>query len=86
MADNGNESSRLLDMSVTFRKNNVARNDYDSEDQYNAGHANALSTGDEKGKGETENSIGSATDIKERKEEIAKNKYNSGKMYDASNA
>lgn len=44
--------SRLEDVSVPFRKNLIAKNDYDNNDPYNAGNPDALSTGDEQGKGE----------------------------------
>lgn len=78
--------SRLEDISVPFRKQNVARNDYDNNDQYNTGHADALSTGDELGKGEVNGQVGGATDIKEREKQIAKNKFNKNREYNAGTA
>lgn len=78
--------SRLEDISVPFRKAAVAKNDYDNNDQYNAGHPDALSTGDELGKGEVNGEVGSATDIKARNSLVTKNKYNKNKEYYAGTA
>jgi hypothetical protein len=78
--------SRLEDVSLPFRKQNIARNDYDNNDQYTVGHPDALSTGDEQGKGQVNGQVGGATDIKERQKEVAKNKYNNNRPYDASTA
>lgn len=78
--------SRLEDVNVPFRKANLARNDYNNNELYNAGHADALSTGDEKGKGEVNGQVGGATDIKTREKLMAKNKYNRNKEYNAGTA
>jgi hypothetical protein len=78
--------SRLEDISVPFRKNLVAKNDYDNNDPYNAGNPDALSTGDEQGKGEVNGEVGGATDIKVRKTLIAKNKFNRNREYNAGTA
>jgi hypothetical protein len=78
--------SKLEDVSLSFRNINIARNDYDNNDQYNVGHPDALSTGDEEGKGEMNGKIGGLTDIKSRDIAITKNKYNKNKEYNASTA
>ena len=78
--------SKLEDYSAGFRKTNIARNSYNTNDEYNAGHPDALSTGDEEGKGELNGSTGGKTDIKVRTCEVAKNKYQQGKQYDVSTA
>jgi hypothetical protein len=78
--------SRLEDISVPFRKIEIARNDYDNNDQYNAGHPDALSTGDEQGKGEVNGEVGGATDIKTRKVLMTKNKFNRNREYNAGTA
>lgn len=78
--------SRLEDVSVQYRKREVARNEYNNEDQFNAGHENALADGDEKGKGELEGHIGSKTDIEQRKLAETRNKFNRDKPYDDSTA
>ena len=75
--------SNLEDTSKVFRDNSVVKNTYKTEDQYVAGHKNALSDGDEKGKGEKNSSVGSATDIKTRNTLSTKNTYNKNKEYDA---
>jgi len=78
--------SNLEKVSVSFREQNIARNDYDKGDEYTVGHPDALSTGDELGKGEMNNKVGGATDIKTREKSIAKNKYNKNKEYNAGTA
>ena len=78
--------SRLEGVSLPFRKCSITKNDYDDLDQYNAGHPDALSTGDEEGKGELNGNIGSKTDIMDRKCSISKNQYQDGKQYNASTA
>lgn len=76
--------SRLLENSDEFREKNIVRNTYDNNDKYNVSHPNALSDGDELGKGEFNGSVGSATDIRMRQTAKAKNMYNSNNEYDAS--
>lgn len=78
--------SKLEDVSLPFRNKLIASNDYDNNDQYSAGHADALSTGDESGKGELNGKIGGTTDIKSRDTAIAKNKYNKNKEYNSGTA
>jgi len=78
--------SRLEESSVGFRKANIARNDYDNNDQYNVGHADALSTGDPDGKGEVNGQVGNNTDIKQRECLAAKNRYNRNREYNAGTA
>ncbi len=78
--------SKLEDVSLPFRTRSIARNDYNYNDEYSVGHSDALSTGDEKGKGEVNGQIGSATDIKERNKEIVKNKFNKNREYNAGTA
>jgi hypothetical protein len=50
---------------------------------YNASNPNALSDGDEKGKGENSGKIGSLTDINTRTESLSRNFYNGEKGYNA---
>ena len=81
--------SRLLENSDEFRKREFARNTstlYNPNDPYSVGHDNALSDGDEKGKGEKDGSIGGLTDIQKRHQSDAKNMYNKDRPYDASRA
>jgi len=78
--------SRLEDMSVGFRKEAVVRNTFGPNDQYNQGHPDALSTGDEPGKGENSGEVGGATDIKTRKTLVVKNKFTPNKEYNITTA
>lgn len=78
--------SRLEEISIPFRKVLIAKNEFDNNDQYTVGHPDALSTGDENGKGEMNGDVGGATDIKVRKTLIAKNKFNYNREYNAGTA
>lgn len=78
--------SRLEDISAQYRVCSTARNDYNYDDEYSVGNPNALSTGDEKGKGEANGQVGSATDIKVRQTLMTKNKFNKNKEYNAGTA
>jgi hypothetical protein len=81
--------SRLLENGKAFRDKEIARNSstlFTSNDPYNVAHENALSDGDEKGKGENNGSIGGLTDITKRGQSEAKNMYNQNRPYDASRA
>lgn len=76
--------SNLEKMSVEFREKLIAKNDFDNNDSYELGHADALSDGDEQGKGEKNGSVGGKTDIKSRETSSAKNRYQKGgKEYNA---
>ena len=75
--------SKLEDISVPFRKCEIAKNTYDNNDPYTGGHSNALSNGDELGKGETNGQAGGATDIKARETMLAKNCFNKNREYNA---
>ena len=78
--------SRLEDSSINFRKSNLARNGYDNNDNYNVAHSNALSSGDEKGKGENNNQVGGTTDIKTREKLAVKNKFTPTNEYNSATA
>lgn len=78
--------SRLEDISKQYRDKAEARNIYNKNKEFNSSHKNALSDGDDKGKGENSGSVGSRTDIQQRKLAEAKNMYNRNKEYNDSNA
>lgn len=78
--------SKLEDISAPFRKVLIAKNDFNQNEQYTAGHPDSLSTGDENGKGEQNGEVGGATDIKVRKTLMTKNKYSRNKEYNAGTA
>jgi len=84
--DQNDTPSQLSKISVDFRNREIARNDYQTGDPYNVSHGNAKSDGDEKGKGETNESIGGKTDIDKRNQSIAKNKYSRNNPYNIDNA
>jgi hypothetical protein len=73
----------LLNDSTQFRDRELKRNPYGKNSDYNASHPNALSTGDDKGKGERNGSIGSATDILSRSRAIKFNKYSVNSAYES---
>jgi hypothetical protein len=59
----------------------LSKNIYNETNQYNSLNPNALSDGDEKGKGENNNSIGGLTDINNRISILGKNIYNKEIQY-----
>ena len=77
--------SRLLETSDQYRDPLLAKNTFTNNDEYRIGHPNALSDGDEQGKGETE-TIGGLTDIITRDTLEAKNLYTQNKPYNISRA
>lgn len=78
--------SRLEDINLPFRTCSIARNGFDNNDQYSLGHPDALSTGDEDGKGEMNGQVGGATDIKMRQCLATKNKFNKNYEYNSGTA
>lgn len=63
----------------------MSSNEYDGSvtDEYNSSHPNALSDGDNAGKGQT-NTVGSQTDIVTRQSLLGFNTYNSSDEYGSS--
>lgn len=78
--------SKLEEVSEQYRKQQISRNSYDKNDEYVGTHDDALSDGDELGKGEKDGSVGSKTDIQKRKELKTKNKYSNNNPYNDSTA
>lgn len=78
--------SRLEEISKEFREKQISRNNHNRNDEYSGTHPDALSDGDELGKGEKDGSIGSQTDIKERKIQKTRNKYDYNNPYTDSTA
>ena len=79
---NKKESYEILtDVGNVERKTLTAKNEYNVIDQYSENHPNALSDGDEAGKGLNGDSIGSLTDKTERKKLAAKNVFNQNNQY-----
>lgn len=77
-------ATKLDEISGEFRKNNVSKNSYNENDNYNSSNKNAISDGDERGK-DGKDTVGGLTDIKSRKDLLNKNViYNESKPYDSS--
>jgi len=66
------------------RQAHLTRNSYVEKNGYGVTHENALSNGDEKGKGET-GTIGSSVDIQARVENLLRNPYSSNNQYNSKN-
>lgn len=69
-------STQLEEFSKQFRKELLVKNAYVEDKGYSSNHKNALSDGDEKGKGENAGNVGSLTDINTRKDNMGRNYYN----------
>lgn len=78
--------SKLEDVSLQYRTCTIVMNDYKSNKEYTAGHPDALSDGDELGKGELNGNVGGKTDIKTRTTLITKNKYKNTNEYNSGTA
>ena len=84
--DQNDTPSNLTRISQQYRDREIARNEFQTGDPYNVGHPNAQSDGDEKGKGEKNQSIGGKTDIQKREWSVAKNTYSRNNPYNIDNA
>ena len=72
-------------LSEKFRQEHIARNSYDYNTVYDSNNRNALSDGDEKGKGENNGSVGSSVDIQNRIENLGRNRYSNNNEYSSIN-
>lgn len=73
--------TKLDEFSRPFFERNVARNKFSEIEQYSENHPDALSDGDELGKGEFNGSIGGRTDILTREKNTARNFYSPKNQY-----
>jgi hypothetical protein len=73
----------LLNDSTIFRNENLKRKQYGKNNEYSSSHPNALSDGDEFGKGERNGQIGGATDIVMRAKLLKFNKYGKDNAYES---
>lgn len=64
-----------------LRNETLARNSYTSNNFYSSVNKNALSDGDEKGKGELDGKIGSSVDIHNRIDNTGRNKFGENNKY-----
>ena len=74
-------ASQIKSISDKFREEALARNEYKSLNTYSSNHPNALSDGDELGKGENNGKIGGITDINSRIDGINRNFFSDSKTY-----
>ncbi len=74
-------ATQLEKLGEQYRNELLSRNGYNGLNGYSSTNRNALSDGDEKGKGENSGNIGSKTDINVRIESITRNKYGENKRY-----
>lgn len=79
------KKSPLEQISAQFVNERIASNRYSFAGRYGLNHPDALSDGDERGKGELNGSIGSKTDIITRKETVNKNTYDTNFAYNVTN-
>lgn len=73
--------TKLEEIANEQRKIHLSRNDYNFKEEYGSTHPDAISDGDEKGKGENNGQIGSSEDIQARTSNIVKNTYQRDKGY-----
>ena len=59
----------------------LTKNQYSDNFGYGSTNPNAISDGDEKGKGENNGKVGSSTDINLRQQNLSKNMYGSNNSY-----
>lgn len=74
--------SKLENIADKERQKNIAKNSKSETDLYNAGHPDALSDGDNQGRGET-STIGTKIDIAAREKLKSKNPFSDVNIYDA---
>ena len=75
--------SPLEIISEKYRTELLNKNNYTSNNFYSSINKDALSDGDEKGKGDLNGSVGSKTDINTRLENINKNKFKANSEYNS---
>src|SRR6056300_587911 len=78
-------ASQIDQISGQFRNEALARNNYQGNKRYDSNHPNALSDGDELGKGENNGKIGSSSDISNRLDSMSRNKYGPDNGYGVEN-
>lgn len=74
----------LLEYSAQFRTEAITKNKYTKNNVFGASHPDAISDGDDLGRGENSGSIGTRTDIAKRNELESKNIYSANNPYDGS--
>ena len=78
-------ATQLEILAEKFRNEVVGKNSYNTNKAYSSTNKNALSDGDEKGKGELDGNIGSSVDIQNRIDNMGRNRYNQQNEYSSIN-
>jgi len=78
-----NTNEILTKIANDERNKLFSKSEYDPTEEYNSNHPNALSDGDNKGKGEN-GTIGSQADILARQDLLGKNSFNKQNSYSSS--
>ena len=75
------KKTKLEEHAEKIRQELITKNSYKTGNEYNSNNLNALSNGDDKGKGEYNGQVGSLKDINSRIENIKRNEYKVDKKY-----
>jgi len=78
--------SKLEEINLPFRQQELAKNRYSYNNEYNPGSKDVKSDGDNYGKDTNNGDTGSLDDIKARKTLLAKNKFSYNKEYNQGTA
>ena len=74
-------ATQLEILAEKYRKEVLGVNSYNDKNFYSSVNKNALSDGDEKGKGDVNGQVGSSVDIQNRMDNMARNRYGSNNEY-----
>ena len=74
-------ATQLEILAEKLRKEVISKNLYPTGNSYSSVNKNALSDGDEKGKGDVNGQVGSSVDIQNRIDNLGRNRYNNGNEY-----
>jgi hypothetical protein len=78
-------ATQLEILAEKYRNEVIGKNPYNTNKGYSSVNKNALSDGDEKGKGELDGNIGSSVDIQNRIDNTGRNKYGAQNEYSSVN-
>lgn len=78
---NPTTTSPIVAQAIALRKAMLSSNHENADNPYSLTHPDALSDGDELGRGEYNGMIGTRTDIRSRVAQTASNVYNAGHEY-----
>ena len=78
-------ATQLEILAEKLRKEVISKNSYNSSNGYSSINKNALSDGDERGKGDVNGQVGSSIDIQNRIANLGRNRYNNGNEYSSVN-